>query len=277
MPPYHEASANTVWECQHGKPIYKCQARWGAPEVSLGGMATVHCVPLSFKQNNLALRGPIASPGLSFLFDEICEPALGLYHNKHTKKNWHPSVRMNRKRPKKYLKRVLVLDHYGMESSRVLHQWVRICAVTSKKTSVLLVAAAWDCENSKSIGTADVSVVWYVLIFKMPFNVVFVLCPNSTPWTFAWLCSIGLFPSHDDAMTTLSAVMSQDSSWRLARLGFHPSLSNPGIDEKLEEMKKEGKRQLSEEMSQAAPCKRFYLFKLETLGESKMMDTAQVS
>ena len=28
-----------------------------------------------------------------------------MYQNKHTKKNWHPSVRMNRKRPKKYLKR----------------------------------------------------------------------------------------------------------------------------------------------------------------------------
>ena len=62
--------------------------------------------------------------------------------------------------------------------------------------------------------------------------------------------------------------MSQDSSWRLARFGFHPGFSNPGIDEKLEEMKKEGKRQLSEEMSQAAPCKRFiYLFKLATLGK----------
>ncbi|CAL1159083.1 unnamed protein product [Cladocopium goreaui] len=45
---------------------YRNEARWGAPEVSLGG----------------------------------------LYHNKHTKKNWHPSVRMNRKRPKKYLKRI---------------------------------------------------------------------------------------------------------------------------------------------------------------------------
>eukprot|EP00434_Breviolum_minutum_P024666 symbB.v1.2.021783.t2/scaffold1902.1/size96554/5 len=52
---------------------YRNEARWGAPEVSLGG----------------------------------------LYHNKHTKKNWHPSVRMNRKRPKKYLKRVLVLDGFG--------------------------------------------------------------------------------------------------------------------------------------------------------------------
>ncbi|CAE7436540.1 unnamed protein product, partial [Symbiodinium necroappetens] len=45
---------------------YRNEARWGAPEVSLGG----------------------------------------LYQNKHTKKNWHPSVRMNRKRPKKYLKRI---------------------------------------------------------------------------------------------------------------------------------------------------------------------------
>ncbi|CAJ1404007.1 unnamed protein product [Effrenium voratum] len=45
---------------------YRNEARWGAPEVSIGGM----------------------------------------YHNKHTKKNWHPSVRMNRKRPKKYLKRI---------------------------------------------------------------------------------------------------------------------------------------------------------------------------
>ena len=31
--------------------------------------------------------------------------------------------------------------------------------------------SAWAGESSTSIGTADVSVVWYVLIFQMPFNV----------------------------------------------------------------------------------------------------------
>ena len=90
--------------------------------------------------SNKTTHSPIASHGLSFIFDEICEPVLGLYHNKHTKKNWHPSVRMNRKRPKKYLKRVL--DHDGMEISRVLHGWVRICTVTSKKTYALLLMVA---------------------------------------------------------------------------------------------------------------------------------------
>eukprot|EP00930_Biecheleria_cincta_P096531 TRINITY_DN88360_c0_g1_i1.p1 TRINITY_DN88360_c0_g1~~TRINITY_DN88360_c0_g1_i1.p1 ORF type:complete len:656 (-),score=219.07 TRINITY_DN88360_c0_g1_i1:37-1959(-) len=45
---------------------YRNEAKWGAPEVSIGGR----------------------------------------FANKNTKKNWHPSVRMNRKRPKKYLKRI---------------------------------------------------------------------------------------------------------------------------------------------------------------------------
>eukprot|EP00439_Symbiodinium_sp_Y106_P075311 s658_g14.t2 len=62
---------------------YRNEARWGAPEVSLGG----------------------------------------LYQNKHTKKNWHPSVRMNRKRPKKYLKRIdEKLDEMKKEGKRQLSE-----------------------------------------------------------------------------------------------------------------------------------------------------------
>ena len=257
LPPYHEASANTVWECQHGKPIYKCQARWGAPEVSLGGMATVHCVPLSFKQNNRAIRGPIASHGLSFLFEEICEPALGLYHNKHTKKNWHPSVRMNRKRPKKYLKRVLVLDHYGMESSRVLHEWVRICAVTSKKTcflgsgsclSLWKLQTHWDCRRQCGLICLDIQDAFQ-----------------------CWVCVMSKFYSIDFCMALLHRPYFQQWCHRIV-LGDWPGLvSIPALKPRYrwETGGNEERRQTTTQWRDvtSSALQAFYLFKLETLGE----------
>ena len=147
---------------------------------------------------------PHSIPWQAFIFDEICDPALGLYHNKHTKKNWHPSVRMNRKRPKKYLKRVLVLDGFGplwrgkLEGIAGVgtNMWgdfkENLCFASGSCLSLWKLQKHWDCRRQCGLICLDIQDAFqccvcvmskfYSIDFCMALLHRFVFPPITTRW-----------------------------------------------------------------------------------------------